>query len=611
MTSLFTLLRLPFVRLLRTRYGNVALMWAVSAPVVLALVGVSIDFTRANSARQAMQNAADGAVLVAERMADRPYSERRAAAEGYFRASLAGQDLSAQATISIEELSGGGHRAVASMPVKTTLSRLITNRDFNVNVDSEANQEGSDLEIALILDITGSMAGQRIADLRVAAADAVDILIRPSQAPYYSKVALVPYSNAVNLGSYAGQVRGPITGASTITGATWKNGPVKTITGATRANPVVITSNGHGFANGDFIRITGVNGMTQLNNKIFTVANKTSNTFQLSGVNGSSYSNYSSAGSIQKCFTLTCEVQVTAVNHGLATNDYAFISGVIGMTQINNAANTAWQVTMQTANTFILKTTTGPTYVDYTNGGRSYCTVAGCEYYRFSNASSPSAIRVFRVNTCATERTGADAFKDTAPSTTYLGRNYPTPATPCPTVTIEPLTNDKAVLTAKINALTAAGSTSGHIGIAWGWYMLSPKFGYLWPTSARPTPYGGPHLRKIAIMMTDGAYNTPYCNGVIASNAGSGSGSVSDHINCVAPNGDSFQQSAAICTAMKNAGISVYTVGFDLGSDVQARAALTSCASTPAQALFPSSGAELRTTFRDIATAISQLRLSR
>ena len=42
MTSLFTLLRLPFVRLLRTRYGNVALMWAVSAPVVLALVGVSM-----------------------------------------------------------------------------------------------------------------------------------------------------------------------------------------------------------------------------------------------------------------------------------------------------------------------------------------------------------------------------------------------------------------------------------------------------------------------------------------------------------------------------------------------------------------------------------------
>ena len=41
----------------------------------------------------------------------------------------------------------------------------------------------------------------------------------------------------------------------------------KTITGATQADPVVITSNAHGYSNGDRVYITEVVGMTQLNNR--------------------------------------------------------------------------------------------------------------------------------------------------------------------------------------------------------------------------------------------------------------------------------------------------------------------------------------------------------
>ncbi len=607
MNSLFMLLRLPFTRLLRERFGNVAMIWALTASVVLSLVGVSIDFTRANAARQTLQNAVDGAALVAERMADKPMTERSAAAEQYFKGSLGDEDGATLATISVVELPGGGHRAVATMPVPTTLARLVTNHDFTVKVSSEANQEGTDLEIALILDVTGSMAGQRIIDLRTAAADAVDIMIRADQAPYYSKIALVPYSATVNPGSYADQVRGPITAGAPITGATWKNGAAKAITGVSKANPVVITSNGHGFNNGDFVRITGVGAPTQLNNKIFTIANKTANTFELSGINGGSYNKYTSGGSIQRCFTITCEVQVTANNHGLATNDYAVITGVGGMTQINNAANASWQIENRSANTFILRTAVGINYGDYTNGGTSYCTLEGCEYLRLTSASN--AIRVYRVSTCATERTGVDAARDTAPNTAPLGRNYPVASSPCLANTILPLTSDKAALTARINALTATGSTAGHLGIGWGWYLLSPKFGSLWPAGSQPAPYGSPHLRKIAIMMTDGAYNTQYCNGVVASNASGAT--TSERINCVSPNGDAFAQSAAICTAMKNAGVSVYTVGFALGNDTTAKNALKACASSPSQALFPSNGTELRAVFRSIATAISQLRLSK
>ena len=56
-----------------------------------------------------------------------------------------------------------------------------------------------------------------------------------------------------------------------------------TITGATRANPVVITTDGaHLLSNTDEVRITDlVGGMEELNTNTYKVANKTSNTFEL------------------------------------------------------------------------------------------------------------------------------------------------------------------------------------------------------------------------------------------------------------------------------------------------------------------------------------------
>ncbi len=55
----------------------------------------------------------------------------------------------------------------------------------------------------------------------------------------------------------------------------------KAITGATQANPIVVNSNSHGLAAGATIYIQSVDGMTQLNNNHYTVANPTTNTFEL------------------------------------------------------------------------------------------------------------------------------------------------------------------------------------------------------------------------------------------------------------------------------------------------------------------------------------------
>lgn len=70
----------------------------------------------------------------------------------------------------------------------------------------------------------------------------------------------------------------------------------KSITGITKANPGVVTATSHGFTNGQIVYVSGVAGMTQVNGLVFTVANVTTHTFQLSGVNTSAYDTYTSGG---------------------------------------------------------------------------------------------------------------------------------------------------------------------------------------------------------------------------------------------------------------------------------------------------------------------------
>lgn len=76
------------------------------------------------------------------------------------------------------------------------------------------------------------------------------------------------------------------------------------ITNITKASPAVVTSNNHGYSNGDRIIVTGVSGMTELNNRQFVVESVTTNTFALSGVDSTTYDNYVSGGSASEIVEL-------------------------------------------------------------------------------------------------------------------------------------------------------------------------------------------------------------------------------------------------------------------------------------------------------------------
>lgn len=83
----------------------------------------------------------------------------------------------------------------------------------------------------------------------------------------------------------------------------------KNITGATKANPCVLTIVGSGYSIGDWIFVTGVGGMTQLNGRYFKVTNVVGNAVTIAALNGTAvnstgYGTYTAGGTASRVYTL-------------------------------------------------------------------------------------------------------------------------------------------------------------------------------------------------------------------------------------------------------------------------------------------------------------------
>lgn len=79
------------------------------------------------------------------------------------------------------------------------------------------------------------------------------------------------------------------------------------VTGITNANPAVLTYSGADtYANGDRVIAASAVGMTQVNNREFTVANVNAgaNTFELQGVDSSAYGTYTSGGTVAEIYEI-------------------------------------------------------------------------------------------------------------------------------------------------------------------------------------------------------------------------------------------------------------------------------------------------------------------
>ena len=204
---------------------------------------------------------------------------------------------------------------------------------------------------------------------------------------------------------------------------------------------------------------------------------------------------------------------------------------------------------------------------------------------------------------CVIERGAGHAYDDVAPApgawlSTASGRRGPRDIDPtqgfgsyrCPNARILPLSQDARLIKNRIDSFRTGGWTSGHLGLAWAWYLVSPNWANIWPGSAQPVAYGDRDTVKAVLLMTDGIFNTAY------------------------QNGNSDAQARALCTQMKQDGVTVFAVAFQAPNS--ASQLLRDCSTPPGNGLGQTffnaaNGGDLRHAFRTVAAQLNTLRLAR
>jgi Flp pilus assembly protein TadG len=487
-------------RLRRDCSGNVAMMFVFMAIPLCGAVGLAVDMGRVYHVAMHTQGALDAAALAAGRVAqlektDTLNKASKSASAYYdhakptdvvvtkidFSPNAQQTEFTVTATSWVRTPFLGVLKFMASHDPPTDAPAACSSNYFGcVKLVSKAtaqiclncsdtgggnSDDGTNLEIAMMLDVTGSMAGQQISDLKAAAKDLIDIVVWGDQSKYTSRVALAPFAPAVNVGQY-------------------------------------------------FTAITGKSDREDNDGD----AKKNIHYPPADCIN--------SKGSVKK----TCK------------NDDKYDE------------------------------------VKY----------------------------IAKYATCVVERTGASKLTDEAPAGagTYLptwNEMANSMSTSCtPSSQLVPLTKNTKVLKDTIDGFSASGTTAGQLGTAFAWYLLSPNWNAVWPADSKVTAYGTPKVKKIAVLMTDGEYNT-----VQAQSYGDGSK------QAVQATADAL----SLCTAMKknlsssDPNIEIYTVGFQLTTKAS-KDMMKACATATDHYYETSTGDGLKAAFRDIALKISKLRLT-
>lgn len=201
-------------RLAADRRGAILPMVAIALVLMIVLAGAGIDIARAVNQRQAIARGLDAAMLaVARELSIRNMSQAEIKSfiednyEAYFGANAEGSAIAGVPIVLEEPVIDTSARRVevaARSDVPTTIISLagIGPEVLPVSAAAQAIYPKS-VEAALVVDVTGSMAGSRISALRDAATGFVNTLIPPGTAGANEKVriALVPYGAGVNIGA--------------------------------------------------------------------------------------------------------------------------------------------------------------------------------------------------------------------------------------------------------------------------------------------------------------------------------------------------------------------------------------------------------------------------
>ena len=195
-----------FRRLVHDDAGAQSITFALALLPILAAVAGGVDVSRAYLVKARLNQALDAAALAGGRVFFLEHRDEDI--QSYFDANFENGFMGATpSALDIAEVTEPGEperlKVSGNAELPALFAGILGIDTMTVSAVSEVTRQNVGLQVALVLDNTGSMNGSRIDDLRIASNTLIDIIFGSYTAEPHPKldVAIVPYSASVNIGS--------------------------------------------------------------------------------------------------------------------------------------------------------------------------------------------------------------------------------------------------------------------------------------------------------------------------------------------------------------------------------------------------------------------------
>lgn len=173
----------------------------LGTPLVVLTMG-AVDIANASAAKTRLQDALDAATLTAARSSQFTDSGLQSIGSQ----ALTGNMTGSHATITASSFKADTTKVVASAKAKVTpmVAGIWLQGDMVIGAKSEVTRSVNKIELALVLDTTGSMKGSKLTNLKTASKNLIDTLSEAAERSVETdpvKIAIAPFSMTVKVGT--------------------------------------------------------------------------------------------------------------------------------------------------------------------------------------------------------------------------------------------------------------------------------------------------------------------------------------------------------------------------------------------------------------------------
>ncbi|VAW13267.1 Phage attachment protein  len=584
-----------FLRTVRSDRGNVAMLFALSMLPIVGGVGGAVDFSRAYVAQSRLLEAIDAAALAVGASQLTNIDEMEVMAQNFFDANYDNKGIGGGTQITLSA-DGSIITINAVTTVETLLLGVVGMETIDVVASTEVVKESKSLEIALVLDNTGSMRRNgKIDALKEASETLVDILFGEETVHPKLKISLVPFSQTVNVGPNTKDLGWiDVNALSSIHGQNFvSESSVSRM--ILPAEPKYAAINAWADALG---------GPAVINSQWGIRGGRGGGKGGGSGGGGGRGGGGSGGGSGGGWGGGGGGGGGGGWGGGLASDGGGGGGGggepeTVNIFDLFDAINNkSWAGCVESR----------PEPYDTTDDtpGESTPDTLFVPYFAPDEPDNDDSVQ--------NDYLDDEIEGDFETRQSYIGKytnanvSGSGPNWGCNLPPVTPLVNVKATLVSAIDDMVASGYTHIPLGLVWGWRILSPSEPF-----TEGVAYDDEETTKALILLTDG-YNTirrQYTDNISAYSAYGyvtkerfGTSSYNTHRNQLDP------KTAAVCESIKETDIRVYTITFQLG-DGSIKDLMRDCATEPGLYFDSPDNEELQTTFRAIARDLSNLRISK